>query len=54
MGRGRNPKSYALVSFNAKGVIAAPCANCAMWVSDAFAMVYAETTAYAGHRNQKP
>ncbi|MEN9865623.1 MAG: hypothetical protein RL748_1213 [Pseudomonadota bacterium] len=53
-GRGKNPKNYTLVSFNAKGIIAAPCANCAQWVERAFGAVYAETTSYEGHARQKP
>ena len=54
MGRGKNPKSYTLVSFNADGIIASPCANCAQWVERAFFEVYKETPAYEGRTRQKP
>ncbi|MFC0397595.1 hypothetical protein [Paraburkholderia rhizosphaerae] len=54
MGRGRNPRHYTLVSFNRLGIIAAPCANCSLWVENAFGAVYKETTSYAGHDRQRP
>jgi hypothetical protein len=52
--RGKIPKNFILFSFNAQGIIASPCANCAQWVENAFGQVYKETTAYEKHTKQKP
>jgi hypothetical protein len=54
MGRGKDPKNFILVSFNARGNIASPCANCAQWVETAFGQVYKETPAYEGRTRQRP
>lgn len=54
MGRNRNPEHYTIVSFNKLGIIAAPCANCALWVDKAFGAAYKETTTYEGHIRQRP
>jgi len=54
MGRAKTPKNYTLVSFNASGVIAAPCANCKQWVETAFGAVYSKTTTYEGNAQQRP
>src|ERR1700754_3989595 len=44
MARNHDPKRYTVVSFNKLGIIATPCANCALWVEKAFGNVYKETT----------
>jgi hypothetical protein len=54
MARNRNPEHYTIVSFNSLGIIAAPCANCALWVDKAFGAAYKETTTYEGHDRQRP
>jgi hypothetical protein len=54
MGRNHNPQNFTIVSFNKLGIIAAPCANCALWVDKAFGAAYKETTTYEGHIRQRP
>jgi hypothetical protein len=54
MGRNRNPKHFTVVSFNKLGIIAAPCANCALWVEKTFGALYKETTNYEAHPQQRP
>ncbi|MFW6854758.1 hypothetical protein [Burkholderia gladioli] len=54
MGRNRNPKQFTVVSFNRLGIIASPCANCSLWVENAFGALYKETTSYEGHDRQRP
>jgi hypothetical protein len=52
--RGKNPRSYTLLSFNQTYVVASPCANCAQWVERAFGTVYKETPSYEGRTRQRP
>jgi hypothetical protein len=51
---GENPKKYDLISYNAAGVVAPPCANCKTWVGGAFASVRKLGATYRPGSTQAP
>lgn len=52
--RKKNPKHFAITAYNEKGHVAAPCANCALWVEKAFGSVVKTTAHYEGRVKQRP
>ncbi len=52
--RNKNPKHFAITAYNEKGHVAAPCANCALWVEKAFGSVIKTTARYEGRVKQRP
>lgn len=52
--RGKNPRVHAISAFNEKGHLAAPCANCALWVERAFGTIIKPTPHYEGRTKQRP